>query len=303
MGENLESMSQKKSGLWKWIAISAIAILAVTQIYYIGLNSERSENNPTNQKVLSNQSEALSKSGIELPIKWNDIGKKMIDAGVIDKVAFESLYESRGGFNPEEQELLSGMVSGKIMMTEQNAAYWLNLLWAFGLANKNPILEKGPMTNLEYGGAGNFASTGGWTLAKGNPMDHYSKYDLVELTSEEQALVERVSKNIYRPCCGNSTYFPDCNHGMAMLGLLELMAASGASESEMYKVALQVNSYWFSDTYSVIDQYFKMNGKSLATADPKEILGINYSSAQGYSRILSQFQNPEKKSSGGGCGV
>ena len=30
----------------------------------------------------------------------------------------------------------------------------------------------------------------------------------------------KIAKGIYRPCCNNSTYFPDCNHGMAMLGLL-----------------------------------------------------------------------------------
>src|SRR3989344_1353776 len=97
------------------------------------------------------------------------------------------------------------------------AGYLLNLLWAFGLANKNPILEDASeMMNPGYGGAGNFASTGGWTVAKGNAMGHYNMYALVTLSPEQQALVDRVSRNIYRPCCGNSTHFPDCNHGMAM---------------------------------------------------------------------------------------
>ena len=64
-------------------------------------------------------------------------------------------------------------------------------------------------------------------MAKGDAMEHYSKHALIALTAEEQDLVNRVSLNIYRPCCNNPTYFPDCNHGMAMLGLLELMAAQG----------------------------------------------------------------------------
>ena len=58
-------------------------------------------------------------------------------------------------------------------------------------------------------------------------MNHYSMHRFIVLTPEQQALVEKVSKGIYRPCCGNSVYFPDCNHGMAMLGLLELMASQG----------------------------------------------------------------------------
>src|SRR3989344_7376730 len=105
------------------------------------------------------------------------------------------------------------------------------------------------MTNPEYGGAGNFASTGGWTLAKGDAMDHYSAHPFIMLSREHQELVERVSKGIYRPCCNNSTHFPDCNHCMAMLGLLELMASQGVSEEDMWKAALAVNSYWFPDTY------------------------------------------------------
>ncbi|TSC81762.1 MAG: Uncharacterized protein G01um101420_867 [Parcubacteria group bacterium Gr01-1014_20] len=315
--KNLEEIppSQKESS-WKWIAAGAIIVLVVTQIYYLGLNSQKSKSGGDPDRagvVLNSESGVLPASGIELPIKWNDMGKRLAGSGVIDVEAFESLYSARGGLSPEEKKLLLGLTSGKIVMTERNSSYWLNLLWAFGLANKNSILEKGPMVNYDgkvgssaeaLAKAGRFASTGGWTLAKGDPMDHYSKHEMIKLTPEQQALVESVSKNVYRPCCGNSTHFPDCNHGMAMLGLLELMAANGASESEMYKVALKVNSYWFPDTYLTIDQYLKMKGMSLATADPKEVLGKDYSSAYGYANILSQVQTPEKKSSGGGgCGV
>ena len=73
-------------------------------------------------------------------------------------------------------------------------------------------------------------------------MDHYSRHTLIKLTQKQQALVDTVSRGIYRPCCGNSAHFPDCNHGMAMLGLLERMASQGASEQDMWKAALTVNS-------------------------------------------------------------
>jgi hypothetical protein len=101
------------------------------------------------------------------------------------------------------------------------------------------------MSDPRYGGAAVFASTGGWSLARGSAMDHYSRHRLVELEPAQQQLVESTSKNIYRPCCANPAYFPDCNHGLAMLALLELMASEGASEAEMYAVAEEVNGYWF----------------------------------------------------------
>ena len=160
------------------------------------------------------------------------------------------------------------------------------------------------MTDPQYGGAGKFASTGGWTLAVGGAMSHYSKHSFVILTPEQQALVDKVSRGIYRPCCGNSVHFPDCNHGMAMLGLLELMASQGVSEQDMWKTALAVNSYWFPNNYMTIATYMKAKGVDWKDVNPQEMLGINYSSSRGYANIASQIVAPQSQNGGGsGCGV
>jgi len=245
---------------------------------------------------------AVLPASAKLPATWGDLGKRMVEAGVIDKAKFEELYASRGGLSAEDSKLLSGEGNGKLTITRENSGLLLNLLWALGLGNKNEILEKGPMSDASYGGAGNFASTGGWTVSKGDAMDHYSKYEFMKLTTEQQKKVENVSKGIYRPCCGNSTYFPDCNHGMAMLGLLELMASQGASEDEMYKAALKVNAYWFPDTYLAIAKYFENRGKSWSKVDPKEALGNGFSSSAGYRKVLQEVTPPARQG-GGGCGV
>ncbi|KKW34813.1 MAG: hypothetical protein UY80_C0005G0001, partial [Parcubacteria group bacterium GW2011_GWB1_53_43] len=185
----------------------------------------------------------LPPEGVELPVSWGDLGAQLLATGVIDRQKFDALYKGRGGLSEKERVLLEEESVQRLRITPENAPFFLNLFWALGLGNKNTILEKGEMTNPEYGGAGNFASTGGWTLAKGDAMDHYSAHPFIMLSREHQELVERVSKGIYRPCCNNSTHFPDCNHGMAMLGLLELMASQGVSEEDMYKTALVVNAY------------------------------------------------------------
>lgn len=183
-----------------------------------------------------------------------------------------------------------------------NARSELNVLWAFGLANKNPILTEGPMMDPRYGNAGNFASTGGWTLARGSAMDHYAMHRFVTLTEEEQGLVERVSKNIYRPCCGNPVYFPDCNHGMAMLGFLTILAADGAGEDEMYRAALTMNRKWFPDTYDTIDRYFTAKNMPSVDEDPKLALSYDFSSVAGYQRVLAEVA-PAPSQGGGSCGV
>ena len=278
---------------------------------YISQNPPNKISEEKNQKIATAQNVSVSaleeavlpSVGVILPVSWGDLGAKLVSVGAIDEVRFKALYDERGQFPEEYKSLLVGNNADKLKITKDNAGYLLNLFWALGLASRNPVLDSGEMMNKAYGGAGNFASTGGWTMAQGNPMDHYSRHKFFNLTPEQQALVEKVSKGIYRPCCNNSTHFPDCNHGMAMLGLLELMASQGASEQEMWKAALAVNSYWFPDTYLTIATYMKNKSVEWKDVKPEEILGINYSSGSGYAKIVSQVSKPEQQQGGGGCSV
>lgn len=248
------------------------------------------------------EEKVLPSRGVRLPTRWGDLGAKLVSVGAIDAERFEAMYEERGVFTDEYRNLLLGENDGELIINKDNAGFLLNLFWALGLANKNPILDSGEMQDPRYGGAANFASTGGWTLAMGDAMNHYSRHPLVILSPEQQALVDKVSRGIYRPCCGNSTHFPDCNHGMAMLGLLELMASQGVGEQDMWKAALAVNSYWFPDTYLTIAMYMESKGIDWEDVQPQEILGIDYSSAQGYQQVVARMQPKERKSSGS-CGV
>lgn len=265
-----------------------------------GSQSDTSTAPAVNVKAL--QTKVVPESGFVIPIKWGDLGKQMVESGVIDAGKLRQLF---GGKLPDDQEaMLSGNWDAEVKINQQNSRFLLDLLWAFGLGNKNSILTEGEMSDPKYGGAGNFASTGGWSLAKGSTMDHYSKHSFVTLTDAQQKLVEETSKNIYRPCCGNSTHFPDCNHGMAMLGLLELMASQGATEKQMYDTALAVNSLWFPQTYVDLATYFQEQGQSWDQVDAKQVLGQQYSSGQGYAQTRQKIKSlPKVQQGGGGCGV
>jgi hypothetical protein len=293
----------------------SVLIVAGAWMYTTGpktANQQTLSTPTTSEKIKGSEIEekVFPSDGIVLPVRWGDLGAKLVSVGAIDAEKFKAIYELRGTFTDEYKNLLLGQSEDNLRMTKDNADYLLNLFWALGLASKNPILDSGEMMDPRYGarlpdgqGAGNFASTGGWTIAEGNPMDHYSRHLFFNLTPEQQALVDKVSKGIYRPCCGNSTHFPDCNHGMAMLGLLELMASQGVNEQDMWKAALVVNSYWFSDTYLTIATYMKNKGINWKDTNPQEMLGVNFSSAQGYAKIASQVAAPQQQQGGSGCGV
>jgi len=296
----------KKKDSASWVLMLVLGVILLTA-RIIPVSAPAVDQDKSNQAINENaaiiatlENKVIPPSGVVLPVVWGDFGVELVDAGVIDADKLISLYRDRGLFEDSYTALLLGRNNGKLKITRDNASYWLNLLWAFGLANKNRILETNEMLNSENGGAGRFASTGGWTLAKGDPMDHYNQHNFVELTTNQQAVVDRMAHGIYRPCCNNSTYFPDCNHGMAMLGLLELMAFQDVPEDEMWRMALAVNSYWFSDTYLTIAQYFNNQNIDWDNADPKVILGEEYSSASGYRQLLTKV-DPIQLNTNGAC--
>lgn len=307
MTENLSEfcLAEKDSSLLARVLVFAVIIIAGAWIYSSSSGAGDARKNVTQD--FSAEAAALADlvlppEGVVLPARWGDLGARLLDLGVIEKEKFLAIYANRGGLDKNELNLLEENDNGNLEINERNAGVILNLLWALGLGNKNPILESGPMSDKKYGGAGGFASTGGWALSAGDSMNHYSRHPLLVLTTEQQILVEKVAANIYRSCCGNSAHFPDCNHGMAMLGLLQLMASQGAPGDEMYKAALAVNSYWFPDTYIVIATLMRDRGIEWANADPQDLLGNNYSSILGYKRVLEQIA-PRGLRAGGTCAV
>ena len=235
-------------------------------------------------------------------IKWGDLGKKMVEDGVLDKTKLAKAVTGKDEL-PKDLDKYFSNGQNKIELTQANSQFWVDILWGLGLANKNEILEKGQM--VEGNQTANFASTGGWTIGVKQPMDIYSKYKYITLSEKQQKIVEEIAGNIYRPCCGNSTAFPDCNHGMAMLGLIELMVSQNFSKEEIYKTALAFNTYWFPQTYLDIAYHFDKVGQDYSKKFPKELLSKTFSSAMGYQTIrekLGDIQWPALQG-GGSCGA
>jgi hypothetical protein len=246
--------------------------------------------------------------GYKLPVRYGDLGPRLLKSGVINYDAFTAIYETSGNpLTPAQVELLKKGNDEPIVITPENAHYLLNFFWAVGLVNKNPILTAGAMTKYSNSQIENFASTGGWTLGTKPVAKLYASVNLIPLTPEQQARVEEVASAVYRPCCNNSTIFPDCNHGMAMLGLLELMASQNSSVQEMFTAAKYVNAYWFPQQALETAIYLKANQDvEFAQADSQLVTGKNFSSASGSGNIYSSLQTsgllPKTPGGGGNCG-
>jgi hypothetical protein len=249
------------------------------------------------------------KDGFEIPATYGDIGPKLVEAGAIDLDQFVKIYQETGRpLSKEQLAILTEGSSAPIVISQENQQFLLNLFWAVGLANQNRVLTEGPMMSNGKEGVVNFASTGGWTLAARPIIDLYASNPIISLTEEQQKRLEEVAQGVYRPCCDNPTQFPDCNHGMAMLGLLELMASQGASVDEMFKAAKYVNAYWFPQQTLELAAVFKIaKNLDFEKADARLVVGRSMSSGSGFQAIhqwLAQNGKLEQAPQGGGsCGV
>ncbi|MBI2003517.1 MAG: hypothetical protein HYS78_00845 [Parcubacteria group bacterium] len=248
----------------------------------------------------------LPERGFQSKIALNDSVVKLAQNGVIDRDKFLAIYQDRGGLPNELKDVLDNPSQRPMLLTRQNANYYVNLLWPLGLSNYMSSNKQSPILGKSLF---NFASTGGWNLGKEeNGGAYFNKFKIVELTPEQEALVTKIAQNAYRPCCNNSTFYQDCNHGSALLGLLQLGTAQGLSEDELYREALAFNSFWFPHNYIQTALYFKaVKNTDWDKVNPKLVMGKDYSSIGGwYANIDSEIKKLgllPQDGSGSNCGA
>jgi len=239
----------------------------------------------------------LPPDGVTISARWGDTLPRLVEQGVIDVEKFKVAAAQSGSPLTEEQlRLLTEPSDENLKIDANNAYFMVTVLWGLGIANKNSILEQGPMAQNGWDKRGNYAATGGWILGDRAGGEMVSAYELISLTPEEQATVEEIAFNSYRPCCGNATAFPDCNHGAAALGLAELMASQGASEDEIFQAVKAFNAFWFPQQYSVLATHFARQGQSWDKIDARELVSAQFSSSRGWAQVNQAVQS-------GGTGV
>lgn len=221
-------------------------------------------------------------AGVPTGIAFKDSIQRVIAAGVIDPDKFRA---SLGKLPAWVERLLLARSDDPIVFSQATGPYLVNLLWPIGLSNRAAFNENSPVNTPSIP---NFASTGGWTAGRLDGYTYFNRVEVVRLTAAQQAMVVAVARSTYRPCCNNSTLFQDCNHGSALLGLLELAAAQGATLPALYRLALTANAYWFPDNYAKTGLYFShFYRKSWRELEPKRILSAAFSSGSGWEKNIN----------------
>jgi hypothetical protein len=245
--------------------------------------------------------------GYQSRIALKDSILKLVRHRVIDRRKYMALSRGSGRVPKELSRVLDLPTDKPILLTSRNASYYVNLLWPIGLSNSMFSNFESPLNGESLS---SFASTAGWTVGKNqNGSVYFSKYRIVELNYATEALAVRVARATFRPCCDNSTFFQDCNHGSALLGLLQLGASQGLQEKELYQEALAFNSFWFPDYYIRTALYFKVVLKTeWRDVDPRTVMGSDFSALSPWRRNvqarLEAIPNLIPESQGGAnCGA
>jgi hypothetical protein len=263
--------------------------------------------NPSPASIPANPYEqVVPEKGINTGVVFGDAIQKVIAAGALDPA---KLRAQNYALPPWVERLLAGPSQEPIVLTRESAPYLVNLLWPLGLSNRVAFNRESPINTADLSG---FASTGGWTLGRApNGSAYFNAVDVVPLTDRQAFLALAVATNTYRPCCDNSTFFQDCNHGSALLGLIELAASQGLSADAICRVALAANSYWFPERYARTAQYFSQStGHSWRSVSASLILDADYSSLTGWRRRVDQplrradiLLPPDPHASAASCGL
>lgn len=252
----------------------------------------------------------LPPDGYDTKVAFADTIQRLIKAGVVSPEKFRRLYARRGGLPDWVDRLFkASVVSDTITLSLDNAPFLLNLLWPVGLATRTGFNDNSPVNGARVG---SYASTGGWILGDApRGGEYFNSVRAVDLEPSQEEVVLTAARNSYRPCCNNSTFFQDCNHGSALLGLYELAAAQGATLERLYALGRIANSYWYPGKYVEIAVYFdRIRGRSWEGIAPAAVMGADYSSASGWKSnvhaplVESGFvPGGDRQGGAAGCGV
>ncbi len=211
---------------------------------------------------------------------------RLISAGVIDRDKYLSFKGGAENFSSAWLAMLDRPSNDPIHLTSANAAEFVDLLWPVGLANHLDANNEGSIGGPDVDG---LASTGGWGLGRADTGGQYfNTHAIVDLSDEQAELAVRIAKAAFRPCCDNSTFFQDCNHGSALYAALQLGASQGLDEDALYREALAFNSFWFPGTYVVTALYFKAVKKTeWRDVDPKLVMAEKFSTASGWANNVA----------------
>ena len=143
------------------------------------ITSEKTSSGQSDQ-LLAEVTQKVLPEKFDLGVSFGETVKKLVETGAIDRQKFMDLYQNRGGLPAEFQNLFDEASDEEIIVTKENNAILLNLLWPLGIANKTEFLAEGPMKE----DSGNYASTGGWTLGREDGGQLFNRFPILPLTPE-----------------------------------------------------------------------------------------------------------------------
>jgi hypothetical protein len=229
--------------------------------------------------------EVMPSDGIQLPVKFGSTVAMLVQESALNATFLKQVMNQTGErFSTYEENVLSGSQNENVILNASDSSFILNVLWAVGINNDNAIINKGQI--MRSSNPLNFASTGGYgQLGKLS----LGKLNLLTLTRDQQIIAEQVAANTYRPCCDNPASFPDCNHGSAAVGLIELMASQGFNSTTIFGALKQFESFYFPQAFIYESVYFYASqGDSWTQVPAEQALSYYYSSRTG-AVIMQQY--------------
>ena len=128
------------------IVLNSTLVMGIAQYYLIRQQlqkdiQELAKTLDPAQMVVALKQEVLPQKGHMTSLKWKDLGKRLVEAGAIDKKKYGEIFtQNVDGW--DHMKYLDGNWDENITINEANARFMVNTLWALGLINKSKVLDE-----------------------------------------------------------------------------------------------------------------------------------------------------------------
>lgn len=99
--------------------------------------------------------------------------------------------------------------------------------------------------------------------------------EIIDLSTSEKTRFDKLTKEeIYHPCCDGPVQGCECEHAVALRGLVKFMLKEDKNDEEIKKQSFEWLKYFFQQHYVNVAKYLQNQGKDIAIMGPGKEFGL-----------------------------
>lgn len=126
--------------------------------------------------------------------------------------------------------------------------------------------------------------------------------EIADLSASEKTRFDKLTtEEIYHPCCDGPVQGCECEHAVALRGLVKFMLKEGKNDDEIKKQSFEWLKYFFQQHYVNVAKYLQNQGKDIAMMGPGKEFGLASYGAKVQQALQGGVRLEDLPQQKGGC--